>query len=215
MIVREGFYSLILVCAFGGIHYGLGAQQPSTNTAPRALPELWATLQGKIDFDKLDVGAELTAKVSQRWSYSNCKVEEHAILHGKVVSITGRSDASRSVEVSVLFRAPCTDGTHPLLILMAVFYPTGEDPNQMDNYESLPHPYRSIAANPLDSVPNTRSGESASLPLARFNEVKGVHHLSLSAAKGPQGSTVLLSSDKHLKLNAGTRLAFVPVPQGK
>ena len=49
--------------------------------------------------------------------------------------------------------------------------------------------------------------------LAKFGEVKQISQLSRAVSKGAKGSTVLLSSDKTLRLDTGTRFIPVPVPE--
>lgn len=181
------------------------------------LPELWTTLQSKLDSRKLKVGDEITVRASQSWVYLTCGVSEGVILHGRVVSKSDWSSNSKSTELAVRFDAPCENGVKAPLVLIAVFYALDPEKGQMETYMSMPQGIGPGAtgrqSTSIDSLPSPGVDGQQQLPLAKLGEVKRMGHLTLGVGKGAQGSTTLFTRDKRLRLEQGTRLAFVPVPQ--
>ena len=189
------------------------AQDP----AKPPLPELWAALQTKFDSDRVKAGDEVTARVMQSWVYMTCGVNEGTVLHGKVIAVGPWTDSAKATTISMSFEAPCLDKSSRGLVLMAVFYPQEKEKSQMDTYMAMPQGIGAGAsgrqATNLDAMPSPGAGPAEKLPVAKLGEVQRIRHLTLDVAKGPHGSTSLVSSEKHLRLDAGTRLAFVPVPE--
>lgn len=180
------------------------------------LPELWAALPAKFDSDKVKAGDEVTARVMQSWVYMTCGVNEGTVLRGKVVAVEPWSDGTKATTLAISFEAQCLNKTKHGLILMAVFWPGEKEKSQMDTYMAMPQGLGAGASGRqmtnLESMPSPGPGPTESLPLARMGEVQRIRHLTLGVAKGPHGSTSLVCGDKRLRLDAGTRLAFVPVP---
>jgi hypothetical protein len=181
------------------------------------LPELWTTLQTKFDSQKLQVGDVISARASQSWVYLTCGVSEGVILHGRVISKSEWSESFKSTILAVRFEAPCENGVKAPLVLIAVFYALDPEKGQMETYMSMPQGIGPGASGrqstPLNTLPSPGADGQQNLPLAKLGEVKRIGHLTLGVGKGAQGSTTLVSTDKRLRLEPGTRLAFVPVPQ--
>ena len=205
-----------LLCVAGILGSVAGAAPAQTSDKP-PLPELWAALPAKFDSEKVKAGDELTARVMQSWVYGTCGVNEGTVLHGKVVAVDPWTDSTKATTIAVSFEALCLDKSKRGLVLMAAFWPGEKEKSQMDTYMAMPQGIGAGAsgrqATNLESMPSPGAGPAENLPLAKMGEVQRLRHLSLGVAKGPQGSTNLVSNDKRLRLDAETRLAFVPVPQ--
>jgi hypothetical protein len=146
-------------------------------------------------------------------------VDSKQHLDGKVVAFTPWADSSHPMEVAIAFTAVCQNKDTATLILIALHYITDDDQSQSDMVSSLPqglgvgaYGRASSGASPLASLPSEDAGK-AIYPLAKIGEVKGLHHISLAVAKGPKGATLISTPDKKYRLDEGTRLALVPVPQ--
>ena len=207
----RSLFCLALVCL--SVSGSSKAQDP----AKPPLPELWATLQAKFDSDKIKAGDELTAQVMQSWVYGTCGVNEGTVLRGKIAAIEPWTDNSKAIKIAVSFEAQCLDHSKRVLMLMAVFYPAEKERSQMDTYMAMPQGIGAGASGRqstnLESMPSPGPGPAQNLPLAKMGEVQRIRHFSLDVGKGQHGSTNLVSSDKRLRLDAGTRLVFVPVPE--
>ncbi len=141
-----------------------------------------------------------------------------AHLVGNVVASSPWSDPDRTTEVAIAFTAVCGNQNKVTLILIALHY-ADDDKSQMDLFNSLPQGLGpgtvgrsgNLPRN-IPSLPSDDAG-AAVYPLAKYGEVKGLHHISLAVAKGPQGATIISTQDKKNRLDEGTRPALVPVPQ--
>jgi hypothetical protein len=174
--------------------------------------ELWANLQGNLDSAKLKVGDTISAKVRYDWAIAGCTVWTGTILKGKIVELKEPSATAKTSEVSLRFEADCGDGKSIPMNLIAALYATDEgDKSQMDTYNAMPTGsklsggMRSGIA--LDGLPSPGSGASP-LPPVKVGQVTGIRHLTLGVASGTQQNSVLSTTDKHLRLADGTRLAF-------
>ncbi len=198
----------------------LGQANPPRPAAPRPalapLPEMWTKLATKLDSAALKPGDAVRAQVSDSWVYGTCGVQDGSILEGKVVEVSPWTDAAKTSEVSLSFVADCTNGVKKPLILIAVYFRVEDAKSQMDLYNSMPQGIGPGASGRqstnLDSLPSPGAGNPPPPPLAKMGEVKGLRHLSLGVAKGAKRSTVLSSTEKRFRLEAGTRLVLVPVP---
>jgi hypothetical protein len=181
---------------------------------------MWVKLESRLDAAKAKPGDAVRAQVSQAWVYQTCGVDGGSSIEGNVVAVTAPdsvpSNTAKTSEISLGFAANCVDGARIPLILIAVYASLDDSKNQMDLYKSMPAGLGAGASGrqsiDLNSLPSPGAGENAQLPVAKMGEVKGIRHLSLAVAKGPKGSSTLASADKRLRLEAGTRLALVPVP---
>jgi hypothetical protein len=196
-----------------------GAQtppQPQDKQQVGALPELWTWIEGKFDSSKLKEGGTVTVHTMQGWVYQSCGVVAETKLTGTVTSAKTWDDNARWTEVSLRFTADCADGTKVPLILTAAFYPLDPEKSQMDIYKAYPAGLGSGAtgrqSTDLGRMPVSGWKPEAQMPLAKMGEVQRIPHLTLGVAKGPKESTVLRSTEKKLRLDAATRLVFVPVP---
>lgn len=177
---------------------------------------MWAKLPAHLDLEKLKVGDRVSAVVGQGWVYGTCGVGSGASLVGRVVAFTPWSASSRTNEAAISFSAVCQNKDKVSLILIALYSPTENGKSQMDLANSMPQgigpgAYGRTGPN-VSSLPSPGAGDEI-FPLAKFGEVNGLHHIALGVDKGPQGATLISTPEKKLRLETGTRLALVPVPQ--
>ena len=203
------------MCLLIGLSLFHAFGQAPNKPARDPLPEMWAKLQARIDSANAKAGDAVTARVSQDWSYKDCVVPSGAILDGRVAEVSAWSDASKVNKVSLSFSATCGGSASIPIILIAVFYPVDDGKSQMEIYTSLPMGIGPGASGRqstnLDAMPSSGIPPEP-LPLAKLGEVKRIKNLSLAVGKGIQQSSVLSSTTKRLRLEPGTRLAFIPVP---
>jgi hypothetical protein len=174
--------------------------------------ELWANLQGNFDSAKMKVGDTISAKVTYDWAIAGCTVWTGTILKGKIVELKEPSASAKTSEVSLRFEADCGDGKTLPMNLIAALYATDEgDKSQMDTYNAMPSGSKlsggmrsGVAA---DLVPSPSSG-AIPPPTVKIGQVTGIKHLNLGVASVAQQNSVLSTTDKHLRLADGTRLAF-------
>jgi len=178
---------------------------------------MWTKLETRLDSARLKPGDAVRVAVSQGWVYGTCGVQGSSTLEGNVIEVTAATDPKAATEVSLSFTADCGNGAKKPLILIAVYYPIDDGKSQMDLYNSMPAGLGPGAtgrqSTNLDSLPSPDAGTAQQPPLAKIGEVKGMKHLSLAVAKGAKGSTVLSSTDRRMRLEPGTRLVLVPVPE--
>ena len=126
--------------------------------------------------------------------------------------------AQQSTEVAVSFTASCGNGEKKRLILIAIYYPIEDAKSQMELYSSLPTGIGPGASGRqstnLSALPTPDAGSDEQLSVAKIGEVKRIKHLSLAVEKGVNGSSVMASSERRLRLEPGTRLVLLPVPKG-
>jgi hypothetical protein len=213
MLARRVLLSLLFVSSFA---LAAGAQSsPASATDKPALPEMWVKLTNSLNSSKLKEGDTIRAKAPRGWIYLTCGVEPDTLLEGRVVSIKPWSDASKTAEVALSFTAVCMNKETQPLVLIAVFYPTEDDKSAKAIQDSMPRGIADHGAGMTPYNPTTLPTEGAGdeiFPLAKFGEVSRLHHLTLAVGKGPQGATVLSTTEKRLSLAPGTRMALIPVP---
>jgi hypothetical protein len=192
--------------------------QPGAKVELPALPEMWVKLPARLDLEKLKIGDTVDAVVGQGWVYHACGVNGGAHVAGEVVAVRAWSDSDRNTEAAIAFTAICQNKDTVPLILIAIYSPTDDSKSDMELESSMPQgigpgAYGRGIGDPkqMASLPSPGAGDEI-FPLAKFGEVKGLHHVSLAVAKGPHGATVISSPDKKFRLDARTRLALVPVP---
>lgn len=177
------------------------------------LPELWAKLQVGVDTAKAKPGDALAAIASDSWVYRDCGVSAGARIAGKIVKLD-RYDGAVT-RIAMRFDAPCENGANAPLVLIAMFYAVDDPKSQMETFTAMPQGIGPGASGRqstnLSAMPTPGQGQTV-LPVAKVGELKGMRHMSLGVGAGEKGSTVLSTSDKRLRVQQGTRLAFLPVP---
>jgi hypothetical protein len=214
MILRSLHHAGIVCVLIGWSLLSAHGQEPAKQLH-EPLPEMWTKLESRLDSANTKVGDAIKVRVTQGWAYQGCEVAGGAILEGTVAEVVSWSKDSKLNEVSLGFTATCANQATIPVILMAVFSAGDEERSQMDIYNAMPSGIGPGASGRqstnISAIPSAGS-QSEELPLAKFGEVKGIRNLSLGVAKGLKQSTKLSSSSKRLRLEPGTRLAFVPVP---
>lgn len=199
----------------------------SASTAPKAalpqLPEMWTALQNKLDFNSVKPGDAVRVQVSQSWVYLTCGINGGSMLEGKVEEVSAWTEAAKRSDVSVSFTAACGNGEKQQLSLIAIYYPSDSSKSQMDVYNQMPSKIGSATNQHnamgrgligLDRLPTSGlSGNDETHPVAKIGEVKRISHLSLAVASGVNGSSAMASTDRRFRLEPGTRLILLPVPE--
>jgi len=207
--------ALGISCAIG-FGQATNPGQPPARAALPALPEMWAKLPARLDLEKLKVGDTVDAVVAQGWVYLTCGVSSGTHLVGQVVAFAPWSDPGRTTEAAIAFTAVCQNKDQIPLVLIALYSATENGKSQMDLANSMPQGIGPGAfgrqSTNTASLPSPGAGDEI-FPLAKFGEVKGLHRIALAVAKGSQGATLISTPDKKFRLDAGTRLVLVPVPQ--
>lgn len=210
--ILRSFRALCLMACLVEVSVLSAAAQAQGKPANMPGAELWANLQGNFDSSKLKVGDTISAKVRYDWAIAGCTVWTGTILTGKIVELKEPSATAKTSEVSLRFEADCGDGKSVPMNLIAALYATDEgDKSQMDTYNAMPSGSKlsggmrsGVAA---DLVPTPSSGANP-LPPVKVGQVTGIRHLTLGVASEIQPNSTLSTTDKHLRLADGTRLAF-------
>jgi hypothetical protein len=203
------------ICAHGQAN---AAGQTTPKAALPPLAEMWTKLQSKLDSSTARPGDAVRAQVIQGWVYGTCGVQAGSTPEGKVEAVSAWTDAAKTSGISLSFTATCGNGEKKRLILIAVYSPIDEGKSQMELYSSMPAGIGPGASGrqstDLSALPTPGAGNAQPLPLAKIGEVKHLNHLSLAVEKGVNGSSVLASTDRRLRLQPGTRLVLLPAPEG-
>lgn len=206
-----------IVLAFAILQNAACTSAQATADKP-PLPEMWTRLAARIDSKTLKEGDPFRVQVVQPWVYGTCSIQQDAMLEGRVVGLAAWSTASKITAAAVSFNVICANGNRVPLVLIAAFYPREDARSQMELYNSMPQGLGAGASGrqstDLYRLP-TPGVDPEVFPKARLGEVKGLRHLKLEIGKGAQGSTLLSTTDKRLRLEKGTRLALVSIPQEK
>lgn len=214
--MHPSFRMSVKLCLLGLLTLPAGTWRLRAQQNP-SLPELWTTLQAKLDSQKLRAGDEIAVRTGQSWVYLTCGLSEGVLLHGRVLSRSDWTANSRTTVLAVRFEAPCSSGIKLPLVLIAVYYALDPEKGQMETYMAMPQGIGPGAtgrqSTSIDSLPTPGVDGQQHLPLAKWGEVKRIGHLTLGVGKGADGSTTLICSSKRLRLEQGTRFAFIPVPQ--
>jgi hypothetical protein len=174
--------------------------------------DLWAKLSGRVDTTKIKVGDSVTALVSRSAKFGNCNVIDGSLLLGKVVQLTPWSEGSKRTELAVEFMANCSDGENIAVPLVAAAYAVNDPQSTAEIMGAMPAglgpgvPSRS-SAQISGGVP-TEGEAHEKFPSLRPGQVVGLRHVSIAIGAGPRSTTILSSSDKRLRLEPETRLAF-------
>jgi hypothetical protein len=174
--------------------------------------DLWANLSGRVDTTKIKVGDSVTALVGRSANFGKCNVIEGSLLLGKVVQLTPWSEESKKTELAVEFMANCTDGDNIPLPLIAAAYAVKDPQSTAEIMAAMPAglgpgaPSRS-SAQISGGVP-TEGEAHEKFPSLHPGQVVGLRHVSIAMGAGPRSTTILSSSDKRMRLEPETRLAF-------
>ena len=209
-ILRKSWWLPILLLPFEVCLAAPAPQKPSFSGSSL----LWAKLQSGFDSSQIMLGDPVMAQVLRDWSVKDCSVASGSSLSGTVVALRPRSASTKSVEVSLAFTARCSDGRSVPVKLIAVLYAQEEERSQMDLATSMPTGIGAGASGRqstnLGTLPAPGVGAKTELPSSvKVGQVTGIRHVSLSLSPATDQPLVLSSTDQRLRLESGTRLAFL------
>jgi hypothetical protein len=207
------------------------------STAPKTVYPIEAELIGSLNAAQIKVGDRVLAKIDHEWTYDNCKLPNRAVIRGRITQVTTRPTSKLST-VALSFVADCGDGGQQPLTWIALMAPD-ENANASwhDGKPVLVHAPRSSSfgeSSTLGAPPASQGNhadmsnrQAPNLPLlpaeepdrshprpsaVKTGEVWRIPNLLLSVASGPEGSSVLSSSNKVLHLETGSVLVLSPTP---
>lgn len=188
-----------------------------------------AELVERLDAEKALVGASVLARVQLGWRSASCNLRPGDILQGRIVFQKHYSKVDKTSEIAVLFdKAQCGEpALQPFLLTLAAIVSADRqrDPALQPSEEhqlsdavgvTLNGNTRSVAqaADTVGPAPGRTlyaSPQRAAPPKElQAGQVVGIAHLRLFVGKGPEGGSVLSSTGRVLRLNAGTQLVLFP-----
>jgi hypothetical protein len=215
--LRRGAFFLVCSAAFCIAGSGFAAgQAPEEKQA--AQNYLWARLANVVDISVLRPGSLVTARVDDSWSTEHCFVQLGTTLKGKVSAVEPASDG-KGMSISIGFTVACTEGVVAPVTLIAVLYPKEDaSRDQMQTFMSMPAGLGAGASGrqstDLSRMPSPGS-DAPRQPKVKVGQVSGVRHLALRWVAAAPGRSVLSVSDKRLRLEQGTRMAFRLAGEGQ
>jgi len=203
-------------------HAASAAADPHADRIP-----IQAELVKSIEAGHLRVGDPVYAKVDLAWNNPSCNLREGAILKGRIVTQTPRSKAVRSSELALLFDSGQCGGRDMKPLALTVAAVLAPDPNSRTslygNQESQPlseavglslgqqgtgSPMRSMLAATQTVLLEPPRNKPPQLVMP--GQVIGIGDVKLAVGSGPEGSSVLTSEKRNLRLETGSRLVLVP-----
>lgn len=178
----------------------------------------------RLDADKFHVGDAVFATVQLGWKDASCELRPGTILQGRVVFEKSYSKTSKTSEVGILFDQGQCGGTamKPLALTVAAIVaaeysrdPTLEENQSLSDAVGVTLQGNSRSLSQAAGTVNNEAGRTSSLLVRPPKEVKtgqvvGISHLKLLVGTGPEGSSILSSTRRDLRLDAGTQLVLVP-----
>lgn len=211
----------------------------ASSAAPPLQPvPIQAALVKTLQADRIAVGDSVLAKVSVGWNDPQCALRQGAILEGRVVAAKAHSKASKPSELALLFESGQCGGRamKPLPLTLAAVVAPAPDTNEglYQGDETLPlSSAPGLGIGDVNNVGPALGGNSAGgmrsvqaaaatvfsmAPGPRLpqkvmpGQVIGLKGINLSVGLGPQGSSVLSSAKRNVRLAAGSLLVLVLRP---
>jgi hypothetical protein len=194
---------------------------------PRPAPRLpiQAELVGKLDAGHVKIGDAVFAKVTVKWAEKAISLPEGAILHGHVAGLNAYSKSNKTSEVTLVFDSAESSRNQTLPMLFTLAAVLAPDDSDASEYQPLTSAVgvvlqattpsgspgsmtRSLSAS-AETVYHSPARDTSPLSIAA-GQVLGIRGLKLSVGAGPDGGSVLYTSGRNVRLESGTRLAFVP-----
>jgi hypothetical protein len=187
-----------------------------------------AELVKRLDADKLRPGDSVLARVQLGWNGPTCQLRPGDILQARVVSQKPYSKTSKTSELALLFEeGQCGEtAMKPLWLTPAAMVSAdrGRDPTLQPSEEhqalsdavglalhgstrSVSEAAETVRYEPGRTVYVSRPRVAAPKQL-KTGQVVGIPHLKLLVGQGPEGSSILSSTGRQLRLNAGTQLVL-------
>lgn len=207
--------------------------QSRSKAPPAKILPMEVELVHSLSSGGLHVGDEVLGKLRADWTDGICHLAEASVVHGEVKKVSDAS--SRHGEIALEFRYGCRELDPQRLVWIALLAP---DPNAVDpsGHAVMRQLFRSPSfgeGGGLGSAGNTQSNhvdmagrQNATMPLSfeegesdrkrtrpeavKTGEVWKLPRRKLEVGSGPDGSTVLLSTDRQATLPAGAVLILLP-----
>jgi hypothetical protein len=186
-----------------------------------------AELVNRLAAGRVSIGDSVLARVQLGWKSLTCELRPGDILQGRVVARKPYSKINKTSELAFVFdKAPCgSPAMKPLGLTVAAIVAAdrSRDPGLGPSEEQQPLSEavgltlkgntRSLsqAADTVYNEPR-RSGAQSSAPPKELKagQVVGISHLTLLVGKGPEGSSLLSSAGREVRLDPGTQFVLIP-----
>jgi hypothetical protein len=179
-----------------------------------------------IEAGRTKVGDPVFAKTTIKWQGQQCDLKPGAILEGRIVAIHGRTKTAKISQIALLFESGQCSGRNlkPFpLTLAALLAADPERDANMYEYQPLSDAVgigiggggstgrgnsRSVTASAttIYNSPSRYKGPTAVMP----GQVVGIKGVNLEVGSGPEGSSVVFTSGRNLRLESGFQLVLVP-----
>jgi hypothetical protein len=193
---------------------------------PPATP-IQAELVQRLDADKVLPGTNVLARVQLDWRSPSCNLRRGDILQGRIVSQKHYSKADKTSQITILFdKAQCggSDLTvFPLTVAALVSADRLSDSALQASEEqqslgdaiglTLKGNTRSVsqAADTVSNEPWRVVSPKRTAPKEiKSGQVTGIPHLKLLVGQGLEGGSILTSSGRSVRLDAGTQFVLFP-----
>ena len=221
---RPFWYCLILVA-----WPGMWSAVPQAATETPVTP-VQAELVKRLEASKASLGDSVLARVQLGWKSASCELRPGDILQGRLVFRKPYSKSDKTAEIAIRFeKAPCGGPKMKpldLTIVAIVAADLRRDPAMQPSEERqalsdavglmLNGGTRSVsqAADTVYHEPSRTAyahPQSAQPPRKlKPGQVAGISRLKLLVGQGPEGSSILSSTGRELRLDAGTQFVLVP-----
>ncbi len=210
--------------------YGFAA-----SIGPDRVP-IQAELVRAMEAGRIKAGETVFAKVDIAWKDSACNLRKGAILKGRVVSESARSKTSKTSDLALLFESGQCGGRDMKPLALTVAALIAPDPSHgsslYENQENQPLSEAVGQGIGGDGSAGAGSGFSSGSGLRSVTaaaatayveplhykppkavlpgQVIGISDVKLSVGSGPEGSSVLSSSRRNVRLDEGSQFVLVP-----
>jgi hypothetical protein len=187
-----------------------------------AVPENRAPIQAQlirtVDAGRVKVGDSILAKVNVQWQNPDCLLRRGAILKGRIVAASVRSKTSKTSEIALLFESGECGGKEmkPLPLTVAAVIAPEQSLNSDLEHQPLSEAVgaglngglRSVqgAAAATQYEPPRHKGPQAVMP----GQVIGISDIKLTVGRGQEGSSILSSSKRPVRLEPELQFVLVP-----
>lgn len=185
-----------------------------------------AELVNRLAAGKVNIGDSVLARVQLGWKSLTCELRPGDILQGRVVARKPYSKINKTSELAFVFdKAPCgSPAMKPLGLTVAAIVSAdrSRDPALQPSEEQQPLSEavgltlkgntRSLsqAADTVYNEPFGSARSPAPPKELKAGQVVGISHLTLLLGKGPEGSSLLSSAGREVRLDPGTQFVLIP-----
>ncbi len=229
-VEARSIWHWLIFIAWPGMWSGI----PQVATESPVTP-IQAELVKRLEASKVSIGDSVLARVQMGWKGSSCELRPGDIVQGRIVFRRPYSKTEKISEVAVLFENGQCGGPAmkplPLTIAAIVSADLGGDPTLEQGQErqalsdavgltlnggtrSVTHAAETVYNEPSRTVYVTPRRAAPPKKL-KPGQVIGISHLRLTVGTGPEGSSILSSTGRELRLDAGTQFVLVPISGAK